>query len=140
VVLVFRFGPQNRLLQFGDLGIKITATVSWFGPQNQAGFGFSVAPQNQREEDGAGHMSRSAGLLRLEASCARFSQSGIKTGGDVKQMVHVASSRRSCGVEAEDSPSDSVGCGAVQVRWKYPSLSVVSSLGPTGIFVFWLGL
>jgi hypothetical protein len=27
-----------------DLGIKITATVSWFEPQNQAGFGLSVAP------------------------------------------------------------------------------------------------
>jgi hypothetical protein len=27
-------------------GLKITATVSWFGPQNQVGFGLSVAPQN----------------------------------------------------------------------------------------------
>jgi hypothetical protein len=34
----------------GDLGIKITATVSWFEPQNQVGFGLSVAPQNQRED------------------------------------------------------------------------------------------
>jgi hypothetical protein len=25
-------------------GLKITATVSWFGPQNQVGFGLSVAP------------------------------------------------------------------------------------------------
>jgi hypothetical protein len=39
--------PQNRQLWFGDLGLKITATVSWFGPQNQAGFGLSVAPQNR---------------------------------------------------------------------------------------------
>jgi hypothetical protein len=29
---------------FGDLDIKITATVSWFGPQNQVGFGLLVAP------------------------------------------------------------------------------------------------
>jgi hypothetical protein len=28
---VFQFGPQIRQLQFGDLGLKITATVSWFG-------------------------------------------------------------------------------------------------------------
>jgi hypothetical protein len=41
---VFQFGPQNRQLWFGDLGLKITVTVSWFGPQNQAGFGLSVAP------------------------------------------------------------------------------------------------
>jgi hypothetical protein len=25
-------------------GLKITAMVSWFGPQNQVGFGLSVAP------------------------------------------------------------------------------------------------
>jgi hypothetical protein len=31
---------------FGDLVLKITATVSWFGPQNQAVFGLSVATQN----------------------------------------------------------------------------------------------
>jgi hypothetical protein len=28
-----------------DLGLKITMTVSWFGPQNQAGFGLSVSPR-----------------------------------------------------------------------------------------------
>jgi hypothetical protein len=40
----FWFGPQTRQLRFGDLGLKITATVSRFGPQNQVGFGLSVAP------------------------------------------------------------------------------------------------
>jgi hypothetical protein len=44
VARVSRFGPQNQQLWFGDLGLKITATVSWFGLQNQAGFGLSVAP------------------------------------------------------------------------------------------------
>jgi hypothetical protein len=39
--------PQNRQLQFGDLGLKIIMTVSWFVPQNQSGFGLSVAPQNR---------------------------------------------------------------------------------------------
>ena len=78
---VFQFGPQNWWLRFGDLGLKITATVSWFGPQNQAGFGLSVAPQNRRREVGAGHASRSSGLLRLEESRARVFQSGLKTGG-----------------------------------------------------------
>jgi hypothetical protein len=38
---VSQFGPQNRQLWFGDLGLKIT-TVSWFGPQNQVGYGLSV--------------------------------------------------------------------------------------------------
>jgi hypothetical protein len=30
------------------LDLKITATVSWFEPQNQVGYGLSVAPQNRR--------------------------------------------------------------------------------------------
>jgi hypothetical protein len=63
---VSRFGPQNRQLRFGDLDIKITMTVSWVGPQNHVGYGLSIVPQNQREdEDGAGHVSRSSGLLHL---------------------------------------------------------------------------
>jgi hypothetical protein len=41
----------------------------------------SVAPQNRRREVGAGHVSRSSGLLRMEASLARVYQSGLKTGG-----------------------------------------------------------
>jgi hypothetical protein len=44
-------------------------------------FGLLVAPQNRRMEDGAGHTSRSSGLLRVEASQARVSQSDLKTGG-----------------------------------------------------------
>jgi hypothetical protein len=55
VVQVSGFGPQNWLLQFGDLSLKITATVSWFGTQNQAGFGLSVVPQNKWREVGVGH-------------------------------------------------------------------------------------
>jgi hypothetical protein len=44
VVEGFLFGPQNWQLQFGDLGLKIIMMVSLFGPQNQAGYGLSVAP------------------------------------------------------------------------------------------------
>jgi hypothetical protein len=44
VAMVSRFRHQNRQVRFGDLDFKITATVSWFVPQNQAGFGLSVAP------------------------------------------------------------------------------------------------
>jgi O-glycosyl hydrolase len=67
---------------FGDLGIKITVTISWFGSQNQVGFSLSVAPQNRRREVGAGHASRSSGLLDVEASLARVFQSVLKTSGD----------------------------------------------------------
>jgi hypothetical protein len=44
------------------------------------GFDLSVAPQNRWREVGAGHTSRSSGLLRVEASLARVSLSGLKTG------------------------------------------------------------
>jgi hypothetical protein len=54
-------------------------TVSWFGPQNQAGFGLSVALQNRRREVSAGYALRSSGLLHVKASLARVSQSGLKT-------------------------------------------------------------
>jgi hypothetical protein len=36
------FGPQNQGLRFDDLGLKITAMVSWFGPQNQVEGGLLV--------------------------------------------------------------------------------------------------
>jgi hypothetical protein len=45
------------------------------------GFGLSVVPQNRRREVDAGHASRSSGLLGMEASLARVSQFGLKTGG-----------------------------------------------------------
>jgi hypothetical protein len=52
------FGPQNQgpqfggltskpLLWFGDLGLKITVTVFWFGHQNQVKEVCQFAPQNR---------------------------------------------------------------------------------------------
>jgi hypothetical protein len=93
-VVGFFFEPQNQggggfpgldletsSYGFGDLGLKITTTVSWFGPQNHVGFGLSVAPQNRRREVDARHKSRSSGLLCVKVSLARVSQSVLKTGG-----------------------------------------------------------
>jgi hypothetical protein len=47
VVTFSWFGPQNQWLLFDDFGLKITTMISQFMSQNQAGFGLSVAPQNQ---------------------------------------------------------------------------------------------
>jgi hypothetical protein len=44
------FGPQNQGRRFGDLGLKITATVSWFGHQNQEGGGLSVCDSKLMSE------------------------------------------------------------------------------------------
>jgi hypothetical protein len=92
-VVNFFVEPQNQGGRgFPGLGLKtgssgldltITATVSRFGPQNHAGFGLSVAPQNRWREVSTGHVSRSSGLLGMEASLGRVFQSGLKTGGGV---------------------------------------------------------
>jgi hypothetical protein len=57
-----------------------------------------------------GHASRSNGLLRLEVSRARISQSSLKTGEEAAQMVHVASSWRSHEDEAKDGRVHAMGC------------------------------
>jgi hypothetical protein len=72
--MISRFGSQNRQLRFDDLGLKITATVSWFEPQNQVGDGLLVAPQNRlRGGNDVRHASRSSGLLLVKASRDRVS-------------------------------------------------------------------
>jgi hypothetical protein len=62
-VTVFQFVHQNRWLRFDDLGIKITATVLWFGSQNHAAYSLSVASQNRWEGDSA------SGTRRDLAAC-----------------------------------------------------------------------
>jgi hypothetical protein len=78
-----------------------------------------------------GHVSRSSGLLRLEASRGRVFQSGLETGGDTAQMMHVASSRRSRGDEAEDGRVDATGC----IGLCYPYFVIFTVFGPRGILV-----
>jgi hypothetical protein len=36
-------GLKTSIYEVGDLSLKITATISWFGPQNQTDFGLSFA-------------------------------------------------------------------------------------------------
>jgi hypothetical protein len=88
--------------QFDNLGLKISTTVSWFGPQNQMSYGLSVVLQNGWEDE--------VGLLYLEASQDRVFQFNLKTSGDTVWMVHVTSSLRLRRVEAEDGPVDATEC------------------------------
>jgi hypothetical protein len=100
--------------------------VSWFEPQNKVRYGLSVVPQNRQEdEDGAGHVSRSSGLLRLEVSRARVSQSSLKTSGDASRMVHMALSWRSHRDEAEGGQVDAMS----YIRLFYPNFVVFIVLG-----------
>jgi hypothetical protein len=96
------------------------------------GYGLLVVPQNRWEdEDGTWHASRSSGLLRLEVSRARVSQSSLKTSGSVTRMVHMASSQRSCGDEAKDRRVDAMGC----IRLFYPNFVIFFVLGHKGSLV-----
>jgi hypothetical protein len=55
-------------------------------------------------------------------------------------VMHVASSRRSCGSEAKDDHFDGVECGTVEVRPNYPLLVVIFLLAQRVILVFWFSL
>jgi hypothetical protein len=95
-------------------------------PQNHIGYGLLVAPQNRRDdEDGVGHASRSSGLLHLEASQARVSQSNLKTSKGTAWLVYMASWRRSCGDTAKDGRVDVMG----YIRLFYPTFAVFIILG-----------
>jgi hypothetical protein len=52
------------------------------------------------------------------------------------QMMHVASSRRPCGDEANDGQVKATG----YIEFFYPNFTVFIVLDPSGILVFWLGL
>jgi hypothetical protein len=78
----FSVEPRNQGGgEFLGLGLKIIATLSWFVPQNQVGFGLSVVTQNRRREVDVGYASRSSGLLHMKATLARVSQFDLKTSG-----------------------------------------------------------
>jgi hypothetical protein len=77
------------------------------------------------------HMSRSSSLLHLEVRRARVSQLSLKTGRGIAWMVHVASSRRWCGDEAEDGRVDETDC----IRLFYPSFAIFFVLGHKGSLV-----
>jgi hypothetical protein len=53
-----------------------------------------------------------------------------------RRVVHVVSSRRSCGVEAKDGRFDGIDCGTVKVRPNHSSLAVMFLLSHRGILIF----
>jgi hypothetical protein len=67
-----------------------------------------------------GHMSRSSGLLHLEASHARFSQFASKLAEARCRVVHVALSRRLRRDQVEDGRVNVMDC----VGAFYPKIAV----------------
>jgi hypothetical protein len=129
---VSRFVPQNRQLQFGDLCLKITVTVSCFVSQNEASYGLSIAPQNQREEVSTEHTSKSSSLLHVEASRAMISYFTSKLTETRRRMVCMTSSWRSHGDEVEDGRVDAMGC----IRPLYPKIVVFIVLATRDSLIF----
>jgi hypothetical protein len=76
-------------------------------------------------------VSRYSGLLRLETSWVRVSQSSLKTGGGVAHMLHVTSSQRSRGDEVEDGWVDTMD----RIRLFYPNFVVFFVLDHKGSLV-----
>jgi hypothetical protein len=70
-------------------------------------------------------------LLHVEASLARVSQSGLKTGGGAMTGVHVAPSQRLRRRQVEDGRVDVTGC----VGPYYPTFTIFNVLGPRSIVV-----
>jgi hypothetical protein len=79
-----------------------------------------------------GHASKSSGLLHLQVSQARVSQSGLKTSVGAVRMVHVVSSWRLRRVEAEDGWVDATGC----IKLFFPNFVIFVVLGLRDVLVF----
>jgi hypothetical protein len=133
---VSQFGPQNRQLRFDDLGLKITATVSWFESKKNGLRFISCATNPTEDEDSVGHVSRFSGLICLKTSWARVFQSGLKTDEGVAQIVHVTSLQRLCRAKVEDGWVDMTGC----IELFYLNFIVFIVLAHKDILVFCLGL
>jgi hypothetical protein len=124
--------PQNWQLRFGDLCLKITVMVSWFGPQNHVGYGLSVAPQNRCEGDGVGHVLRSSACFAWKQFGLGFPSLASRLVEARWWVVHVAPSQRLHRVQVEDGWVDAIGC----VGPCYPCFAVFFLLSHRGIVVF----
>jgi hypothetical protein len=133
VATVLLVWPQNHSCGFPGLGLKPgnCGLVIWAIKSARRFLGLGLKTKwvmvcrllhktDGGDEYGMGHVSRCNGLLRLEATQARVSQSSIKTGGDATWMVHVASSWRLCGDKAEDERVNVTGC----IGFFYPNFVV----------------
>jgi hypothetical protein len=113
--------PQNHCDWFPALGLKTECygLVIWASKSPRWFLGFGIKTKRDTisrlhhkidERMRTGHASKYIGLLRVEASRARVSQSSLKTGGAAARMVQVTLSRRLRRVEAEHAWVNAMGC------------------------------
>jgi hypothetical protein len=88
-----RFEPQNRQLRLVNLTHKITTTVSWFGSQNQVGWGLSVCASKLMSgwrlcEDTHRHPAASFITKHVRLGFPSFASKLVE---ERRRVVHVAS-------------------------------------------------
>jgi hypothetical protein len=113
---VIWFGSQNQGQRFGDLGLKIITTVSWFEPQNQVGGYLLVCSSKSMTgwrwyEDTCWYSVACFVVKQVRLGFPSFIS---KLAKERWWVVYMASSRRSRESEAKDGRFDGVGCGAVK--------------------------
>jgi hypothetical protein len=119
-------------------GLKTTATVPWFGPQNQLVWCLSVCASKLMSgwrwcEDTRRHPVACFIVKQVGLGFPSFASKLVK---ERLRVVHVASSWRSCGGKAKDGRLDGIECGAAEVGPNYHSLDVIFLLAYRGILVF----
>jgi hypothetical protein len=95
------------------------------------GFSLSALPQNRRREVGAGHASRSSGLLHVKESLTRVSMSSLKTGGGVTVGGACGTIAKVHQRQVEDGQVDATDC----VGPCYLTFTIFNVLGLRGIVV-----
>jgi hypothetical protein len=106
--------------------------VSWFGPQNHAGFSLSVVPQNRWEDATVWDTCRDlAACFTWKQVWLGFPSLASRLAVARRWVVHVAPSRRLCQSQVEDGRVDATGC----VGPCYPCFVVFTLLGTGDIVV-----
>jgi hypothetical protein len=97
------YASKLSRLQCGDLGLKITTTVYWFGHQNQPDYDLSVVPQTRWEdEDDAGTRRDLTAYFAWKQVELGF-PSLISTLAEAqRRVVQVAPSWMLCRIQVED--------------------------------------
>jgi hypothetical protein len=126
------WSSKPRSTDFPVWASKLTAMISWFGPQNWASDGLSIASQNWQGDDSAGHMSRSNGLLLLQASRARIFQFASKLAEERRRVLDMTSLRRPREDEVEDGQVHVMGC----IKLFYLNFIAFVVQGPRGSLIF----
>jgi hypothetical protein len=109
------------------LGLKITTTISLFGPQNQVGDGLSVAPQNRWEDETARgtHRDPAASFERKQVGIG-FSSLASRLAKVQPWVVDVVPSWSLHRDQVEDGWVDATGC----IGLFYPKIIIFYVLGP----------